>query len=80
MSYEYPVDYQTYTIEEVEKIIDFLSYLEDNLKHLDFNTFKTKYNIYRNTLNSKQEEKRIDREFEKLTGISVYRKARELGL
>lgn len=80
MSYEYPIDYQTYTIEEVEKIIDFLSYLEDNVKHLDFNTFKTKYNVYRNTLNSKQEEKRIDKEFLKLTGISVYRKARELGL
>ena len=31
------------TLEEVEKIIDFLSYLEDNVKHLDFNTFKTKY-------------------------------------
>ncbi len=80
MSYEYPIDYQTYSIEEVEVIIDFLSYLEDNIKHLDFNTFKTKYNLYRKTINSKQEEKRIDKEFSKLTGISVYRKARELGL
>ena len=80
MSYEYPVDYETYSIEEVETIIDFLSYLEENHKHLDFKIFKAKYDKYRKTLNSKSEEKRIDKEFSKLTGISVYRKARELGL
>ena len=80
MSYEYPLDYSTYSIEEIETIIDFLSYLEENHKHLDFKIFKTKYNAYRNTLNSKSEEKRIDREFQRLSGISIYRKAKELGL
>ena len=80
MSYEYPIDYASYDMDEVIKIIDFLTYLEENVKHLDFNTFKSKYNVYRNTLNSKAEEKRIDKEFQKLTGISIYRKAKELGL
>ena len=80
MSYSYPLDYQTYSTDEIVKIIDFLDYLEENLKHLDFKTFKTKYDVYRKTINSKSEEKRIDKEFEKLTGISIYRKARELGL
>ena len=80
MSYSYPLDYQTYSTDEIVKIIDFLDYLEENLKHLDFKTFKMKYDVYRKTINSKSEEKRIDKEFEKLTGISIYRKARELGL
>lgn len=80
MSYEYPIDYASYSVDEVVKIIDFLTYIEENIKHLDFNTFKNKYNVYRNTLNSKAEEKRIDKEFQKLTGISIYRKAKELGL
>lgn len=80
MSYSYPLDYQTYSTDEIIKIIDFLDYLEENLKHLDFKTFKMKYDVYRKTINSKSEEKRIDKEFEKLTGISIYRKARELGL
>lgn len=80
MSYEYPIDYASYSVDEVVKIIDFLTYIEENIKHLDFSTFKNKYNVYRNTLNSKAEEKRIDKEFQKLTGISIYRKAKELGL
>lgn len=80
MSYSYPLDYQTYSTDEIVKIIDFLDYLEENLKHLDFKIFKMKYDVYRKTINSKSEEKRIDKEFEKLTGISIYRKARELGL
>ena len=43
MSYEYPIDYQTYSIEEVEVIIDFLSYLEDNIKHLVIGENPTHY-------------------------------------
>ena len=46
MSYEYPVDYETYSIEEVETIIDFLSYLEENHKHLDFKIFKAKVHTF----------------------------------
>ena len=80
MDYEYPLDYETYSIKEIEVLVDFLSYLEDNGKHPDFCLFKTKYDLYRKTLNSVQEEKRIDREFEKLSGISIYRTARGLGL
>ena len=35
MAYDYPLDYETYSIEEIEIIIDFLSYLEDNVKHMN---------------------------------------------
>ncbi|MCR5741833.1 MAG: UPF0223 family protein [Gammaproteobacteria bacterium] len=80
MEYIYPVDYDTYNIKEVEIIIDFLTYLEDNYKKLDFKTFKEKYDLYRKTLNSKIEEKRIDREFFKMSGISIYKVSKELGL
>lgn len=80
MTYDYPLDYETYSKEEIEVIIDFLSYLEDNEKHYDFNELKTKFNLYRKTVNSKKEEKRIDQEFEKLSGISIYRTLREFGL
>lgn len=78
--YDYPLDYLTYSIDEIAKIIDFLSYLEDNVKHLDYDTFKKKYNIYRNTINSIQEEKRINKEFLELSGISIFQKAKELCL
>jgi len=80
MSFEYPLDYNTYSTEEIVGIIDFLSYLEEHSKHYDYSIFKQKYDKYRAILNSKIEEKRIDQEFEKLTGISIYHTARELGL
>ncbi|MBR4237789.1 UPF0223 family protein [bacterium] len=80
MAYDYPLDYETYSMEEIETIIDFLSYLEDNVKHYDFKTLKTKFDLYRKTVNSKKEEKRIDAEFQKLSGISIYRTLREFGL
>ncbi|MCB9498829.1 MAG: UPF0223 family protein [Bacillales bacterium] len=80
MNYEYPLDYETYSVKDIEKIIDFLSYLEDNLKVLDPDTFKKKYNIYRNTLSSIKEEKRIDKEFTSLSGISIYKTAKKFGL
>ena len=80
MAYDYPLDYETYFIEEIEIIIDFLSYLEDNVKHYEFKVLKEKYNSYRKAINSKMEEKRIDAEFQKLSGISIYRTLREFGL
>lgn len=81
MSYfEYPIDYEMYTLEEVEVIISFLSYIEENLNHYVFKEFREKYNEYRKVINSKAEEKRISKEFEKSTGISIYDEARKLGL
>ncbi|MBP5342856.1 UPF0223 family protein [bacterium] len=80
MTYDYPLDYETYSIKEIEIIIDFLAYLEDNIKHYDFKTLEKKYKLYRSTINSKKEEKRINEEFEKLSGISIYRTLREFGL
>ncbi len=81
MSYfEYPIDYDMYNLEEVEIIISFLSYIEENHKHYQFKEFESKYKLYRNTINSKAEEKRINKEFEELSGISIYQEARKLGL
>lgn len=78
--YDYPIDYSSYSIDETIILIDFLSYFEDNYKKLDYTLFKTKYNLYRKTLGSIQEEKRINKEFKKLSNLDIFSTARELGL
>ena len=78
--YTYPLDYETYSKDEIIVLVDFLSYLEDNYKHYDYETIKKKSTLYKNTLNSKKEEKRINEEFLKLSGINIYKVLREFGL
>lgn len=80
MNYEYPLDYSLYSKEEIIKIIDFFAYIEDNLKSLDKETLKIKYNVYRNIINSKAEEKKIEKEFLKVSGISIYEILKKFGL
>jgi len=80
MNYTYPLDYDTYNKDEIAIIIDFLIYVEENLKHIDFKTLEMKYNNYRNTISSIKEEKRINKEFLALTGIDIYKTLRKYGL
>ena len=78
--YIYPLDYETYSENEIIVLVDFLAYLEDNYKHYDYETLKKKSTLYKKTLNSIKEEKRINEEFLKLSGINIYKVLREFGL
>ncbi len=78
--YIYPLDYETYNEDEIVVLVDFLAYLEDNYKHYDYETLKKKSILYKKTLNSIKEEKRINEEFLKLSGINIYKVLREFGL
>ncbi|MFU8787295.1 MAG: UPF0223 family protein [Candidatus Izemoplasmataceae bacterium] len=77
----YPIDYEHYTTEEIIKIVEFLSLLEDykvNPKHVDVEMLKAKYHTYRKILNNQSEEKTIDQAFEKQTQISIYQTMKKL--
>ena len=80
MDYYYPLDYITYNADEIAKIIDFIAYIEDFKGNYDYPTFKEKYKVYRSTINSIQEEKRIDKEYQALTGVSIYKVCKSMGL
>ena len=78
---EYPIDYEHYTTEEIIKLVDFLSALEDykeNPKLVDKELLKDKYGVYRKILNNLSEEKKIDQAFEKQTNISIYQTMKNL--
>lgn len=72
--YSYPIDYMYYEQDEIIIIAEFLSMIEEaNTKRIDKNVLLKKYNIFRNIIGSISEEKTLDKEFEKLSGYSIYK-------
>ncbi len=73
--YQYPIDYNEYSSDEIIIIINFFSMIEDineNIK-IDSSTLLNQYHKYQSIINSQLIEKQIDREFEKASGYSIYR-------
>lgn len=72
--YTYPIDYELFTSEEVAKIIEFLSLIEDaNERKVDPIVLSKKHQDFRKIINSIAMEKQIDRDFEKVSGYSIYK-------
>ena len=74
--YTYPIDYDLFTAEEVSVIIEFLSLIEDaNERKVKVDPFvlSKKHQDFRALINSIAMEKKIDRDFEKVSGYSIYK-------
>lgn len=72
--YSYPIDYDLYTPEEVVKLVEFYALVEDaNEGKLKKELLIKNYREFRKILNSISIEKQIDKEFEKLSGYSIYK-------
>lgn len=71
--YSYPIDYELFTTEEILDIVEFLNLIEaaNDQKKVPENIQKA-YKRYRSIINSQSIEKQIDRDFEKLSGYSIY--------
>jgi uncharacterized protein YktA (UPF0223 family) len=72
--YSYPIDYELFTTEEILGIVEFLNLVEsaNDQKKVPENIVKA-YKKYRSIINSPSIEKQIDRDFEKLSGYSIYK-------
>ena len=72
--YTYPIDYDLFSPEEVSVIIEFLSLIEDaNEGKVNPIVLSTKHQEFRKIVNSISMEKKIDREFQKVSGYSIYK-------
>ncbi len=77
----YPLDFEQYSIDEIESLVDFLAMIEayhETSSRVSTQTLIEKHQIFQSILNNKSEEKRIDRQFKKQTGISIYRTMQSL--
>ncbi len=71
--YSYPIDYTMFTVEEVIKITNLYKLVEDaNEGKINKERLLTAYKEYRNVINSISIEKQMDKEFEKVSGYSVF--------
>ena len=72
--YSYPIDFDLYTQDEAIFLIEFLALIEDaNNKKIDQLMISQKYKKYRNIINSISTEKQLDKDFEKLSGYSIFK-------
>ena len=72
--YSYPIDYDLYNPEEVIKLVEFYALVEDaNEGKGNKEILIKKHNEFRKIVNSVSMEKQIDKEFEKLSGYSIYK-------
>ena len=72
--YSYPIDFELYSAEEAIILVEFLALIEDaNERKVDSQKLLKKYKQFRKIINSISAEKQLDREFEKLSGYSIYK-------
>jgi len=74
--YTYPIDYDLYTKDEIVKLIEFFSLIEDANERPSKVTREqlvAAYKVYSRTVNSKSLEKEQDKKFEQVSGYSIYK-------
>lgn len=72
--YTYPLDFELFSSDEIVKLVEFLSLIEDINERKKFNPqqVKLKYKEFQKICNSLTIQKKIDRDFEKVSGYSIY--------
>lgn len=72
--FTYPIDFDQFTTDEIIDIVEFLSMVEQaNEGQVDPHILSHKHKRFRSIINSLSMEKQIDRDFEQLTGYSIYK-------
>lgn len=72
-SYSYPLD-PSWSTDEITAVLSFLNQVEKAYESkVDAKNLLESYDIFKNIVKSKAQEKQIDREFEQSSGYSTYR-------
>ena len=72
--YDFEIDYELFNTDEIVKIFNFFGLILKNAKRpVNKELLLNEYNEYRRILNNKSLEKQYDKNFEKKTGISIYK-------
>ena len=72
--YSYPIDFDLYSSEEAIKLVEFFALIEDaNEGKGNKELLLEKYKEFRKIVNSILLEKQIDKEFENVSGYSIFK-------
>ena len=73
-NYNYPIDYDLFDSEEIVKLVEFFALIEDaNERRVNADVLSAKHKEFRKLINSISLEKKIDRDFEKVSGYSIFK-------
>ena len=73
MEYNYPLDY-TWSKDDILDVVSLYNAVEQAYeKGISKEDFLTAYRRFKNVVGTKSEEKQIDKEFEEVSGYSIYR-------
>lgn len=73
MEYNYPLDY-TWSTDDILDVVSLYNAVEQAYeKGISKEDFLTAYRRFKNVVGTKSEEKQIDKEFEEVSGYSIYR-------
>lgn len=74
----YPIDHD-WSTEEVVKVAEFYAAVETAYdKGIKVGALKARHQAYKTVVDSISEDKKIDRQFEKITGFSIYRTVKKM--
>lgn len=72
-NYEYPLN-SDWTTDEMVTVVNFLALVEQVYEaSVDVSLFKQAYQSFKKIVTSISEEKRIDKQFQQVSGYSIYR-------
>lgn len=73
MEYNYPLDY-TWSTDDIIDVVALYNAVEQAYeKGISKDDFLTAYRRFKNVVGTKSEEKQIDKQFEEVSGYSIYR-------
>lgn len=73
MDYNYPLDY-TWSTDDILDVVALYNAVEQAYeKGISKEDFLNAYRRFKNVVGTKSEEKKIDREFEEISGYSIYK-------
>ncbi len=73
MEYNYPLDY-TWSTDDILDVVSLYNAVEQAYeKGISKEDFLTAYRRFKTVVGTKSEEKQIDKEFEEVSGYSIYR-------
>ncbi|MGT2799290.1 UPF0223 family protein [Streptococcus marmotae] len=76
-NYSYPLDF-SWSTEELSSVLSFLNQVEKAYEGgVTVSALLEAYNQFKTVVKSKGEERRIDREFEEVSGYSTYRAVKQ---
>ncbi|WP_025727979.1 UPF0223 family protein [Atopobacter phocae] len=72
-NYHYPIDL-SWNHQEIKDVINFFTVVEDVYEQgVDYENVLMSYKTFKNVVPSKSEERQISRDFEEVSGYSIYR-------